>query len=148
VIDVIQELESFGVVVEVYDPWVSEDEVKKHYQLTMVQKTMNGQYQSVVIAVAHDSFLKDIDFKKLLNAGVFVYDIKGSLMDFVSHLENELGIKAKTTMKPMQPGDADMTYADISKIQSITGYTSHTDLSLGVRQFVKWFKDYHQHNTY
>jgi UDP-N-acetyl-D-galactosamine dehydrogenase len=79
VIDVIQELESFGVVVEVYDPWVSEEEVKKHYQLTMVQKPMNGQYQSVVHAVAHDSFLKDIDFKKLLNAGVFVYDIKGSL---------------------------------------------------------------------
>jgi UDP-N-acetyl-D-galactosamine dehydrogenase len=79
VIDVIQELESFGVVVEVYDPWVSEDEVNKHYQLTMVQKPMNGQYQSVVHAVAHDSFLKDIDFKKLLNAGVFVYDIKGSL---------------------------------------------------------------------
>jgi UDP-N-acetyl-D-galactosamine dehydrogenase len=79
VIDVIQELESFGVVVEVYDPWVSEDEVKKHYQLTMGQKPMNGQYQSVVHAVAHDSFLKDIDFKKLLNAGVFVYDIKGSL---------------------------------------------------------------------
>jgi len=79
VIDVIKELESFGVQVDVYDPWVSEDEVKKHYQLTMVQKPMNGQYQSVFHAVAHISFLKDIDFKKLLNAGVFVYDIKGSL---------------------------------------------------------------------
>ncbi len=40
----------------------------------------------------------------------------------------------------MQPGDVDKTYADISKLKNMTGYTPKTSFEEGVRKFINWYK--------
>jgi UDP-N-acetyl-D-galactosamine dehydrogenase len=58
VIDVIHELKDFGCDVDVSDPWAEAEEVKKEYNIDIIQNSkLNIQdYDSVVLAVAHDEF--------------------------------------------------------------------------------------------
>ncbi len=81
VIDIIHELEEFGVNVNTYDPWANADEVKKEYGIGLVndeQLKTNGSYDAIVLAVAHDSF-KNIDIQSLKKDKTIVYDVKGVL---------------------------------------------------------------------
>ncbi|MCK4569895.1 MAG: Vi polysaccharide biosynthesis UDP-N-acetylglucosamine C-6 dehydrogenase TviB [Bacteroidales bacterium] len=81
VIDIIHELEEFGVNVNTYDPWADADEVKKEYGIGLVndeQLKTNGSYDAIVLAVAHDSF-KNIDIQSLKKDKTIVYDVKGVL---------------------------------------------------------------------
>jgi UDP-glucuronate 4-epimerase len=64
------------------------------------------------------------------------------LMEMIATLERELGRPAKKVMKPMQPGDVTATFADISRITELTGYSPRTALEEGLRAFVAWYKDY------
>ena len=43
----------------------------------------------------------------------------------------------------MQPGDAETTFADISKIKKL-GFSPNTDIKYGISQFVKWYQDYYK----
>jgi len=83
VIDVIRELEEFGVNVDVYDPWADRDEVKREYNIDLLS-TVNHQqltdYDGVVLAVAHKEF-KDLEtliqnLKLKTQNSLVVYDIK------------------------------------------------------------------------
>jgi len=65
------------------------------------------------------------------------------LMDFVSALEGALGAKAKTVMKPMQPGDMKETYASIQKAQKELGYRPKVLVQEGIKKFVEWYRTYH-----
>ena len=56
VIDVIHELKEFGTEVEVYDPWADKEEVKREYGLSLLEKIELTEYDSVILAVAHDIF--------------------------------------------------------------------------------------------
>lgn len=56
VVDVIAELESYGVVVDVYDPWADASEAHLEYGLTLVDQPERGTYDAMMIAVAHDEF--------------------------------------------------------------------------------------------
>ena len=66
-----------------------------------------------------------------------------SLMEYISVLEKHLGRKAEMHMKPMQPGDVTVTYADIDDLSRDTGYAPSTTIDEGLGKFVKWFKDYY-----
>ena len=74
VIDVIRELESFGIVVEVYDPHADREEVKQEYDLELVQKIGNN-YDSILLAVAHNEF-RELNWESFKNAGAVIYDLK------------------------------------------------------------------------
>ena len=65
------------------------------------------------------------------------------LLDFIKSLEKEIGIKAKKKFLPMQKGDVHSTLSDTKLLQQITGYKTKTDYKLGVRKFVKWFKEFY-----
>ncbi|WP_456479163.1 nucleotide sugar dehydrogenase [Nautilia sp.] len=84
VIDVIRELQEFGVEVDVYDPWADKEEVKKEYNIKLVdnEKLRMESYDGIVLAVAHKEFEKlEISIKNyklnIKNRQVIVYDIKG-----------------------------------------------------------------------
>lgn len=64
-----------------------------------------------------------------------------SLMEFIKTLENELGLTADKNMLPMQPGDVPRTWANTEQL-NVLGYKSITPISVGVRNFVYWFKEY------
>jgi len=66
-----------------------------------------------------------------------------NLMDFVCAIEKATGKKAKTNLKPMQPGDVASTWADNKLIKSLTKYQGNTNINDGMRKFVKWYRDYY-----
>ena len=42
---------------------------------------------------------------------------------------------------PLQPGDVDQTFADISKAKKLLGYNPKTNFIDGIDKFVEWLKD-------
>ena len=65
------------------------------------------------------------------------------LMTYISALENELGKKARKNFLPLQEGDIQNTASDTSKINTLVGFKAKTDIEEGIRNFVKWYKEYH-----
>ena len=77
VVDVIQELQSYGTNVEVYDPQADAAEVLHEYGLKLVQK-LDKKYNAIVLAVNHNDF-KSIDWSQIKDNKTVVYDVKGFL---------------------------------------------------------------------
>ena len=67
-----------------------------------------------------------------------------SLLDFIRELEAALGKKARLELLPMQAGDVTATYADIDSLTQAVGFAPKTPLADGIREFVKWYRDYYQ----
>lgn len=86
-----------------------------------------------------------------------VYNIGNSdpvqLLDFVDTLQRllvEEGVlppyydfEAHRELVPMQPGDVPVTYADTTSLERDTGFRPSTRLEDGLREFVRWYKDYY-----
>lgn len=64
------------------------------------------------------------------------------LMDFISELEQTLGITAVKEYLPMQPGDVHGTYADTSSFESDFGFKPRTSLAEGLTKFSQWYLKY------
>jgi UDP-glucuronate 4-epimerase len=63
-----------------------------------------------------------------------------SLKEFIATIENVSGKQAKIEILPMQPGDVEKTYADVSKAKKMLNWEPKTDLLTGLTQFISWFK--------
>lgn len=77
VVDIYNELIQFGLNVEVYDPWADKAEVKHEYGFMMIDQP-SGEYDAIVLAVAHQEFLT-LDFKKLKSQDGVLFDTKSIL---------------------------------------------------------------------
>lgn len=79
VVDLIKEMESFSVHVEVMDPHADSKELKDNYGFGLI-KEAKGKYNAVVVAVNHDVYanLTEDDFSKWLAPNGIVVDVKGS----------------------------------------------------------------------
>jgi len=64
------------------------------------------------------------------------------LMEFVEAIEDELGNKARKEFLPMQPGDVPATWADVSSLIETINYKPATPVKEGIKNFVKWYKEY------
>lgn len=62
-----------------------------------------------------------------------------SLKEMVEIIEEVLGKKAKIERLPMQPGDVNRTYADLTKIRNLVGYKADNTFKQGIEKFVKWY---------
>jgi UDP-glucuronate 4-epimerase len=65
------------------------------------------------------------------------------LMEMIETLEAAIGREAKKIMLPMQPGDVTATYADISKLNALTGYQPKVRLAEGLNRFASWYRDFY-----
>ncbi|WP_022869721.1 nucleotide sugar dehydrogenase [Yaniella halotolerans] len=80
VIDIIAELEDYGIDVNVYDPWADPAEAREHLGVELLEKPSVGSYDGVILAVAHEDFKNSIDMQELQKDEKSVlYDIKGVL---------------------------------------------------------------------
>ena len=61
------------------------------------------------------------------------------LKEMVAALEKAIGQEAKLDRKPMQPGDVELTCADISRAGAELNYQPKTTLDVGLGKFVEWF---------
>ena len=64
-----------------------------------------------------------------------------TLKDIILMIEKAVGRKALIEQYPMQPGDVDITFADISKAKEIIGYNPQTKIDAGIKKFVQWYRD-------
>nr|WP_233164189.1 nucleotide sugar dehydrogenase [Snuella sedimenti] len=78
VIDVVRELQSFGIRVDVYDPYALKEEVFDEYGIMLKEKPETG-YDAVILAVGHEEF-RELDFKSFGNGlETVIYDVKSFL---------------------------------------------------------------------
>lgn len=66
------------------------------------------------------------------------------LMQFIEALEKELGLKAEKELMPIQPGDVEKTWADVSSLKEAYGYNPGTPVETGIRKFVEWYRGYYK----
>ena len=84
-VDVINQLESYGTNVTIYDPWANPKEVKHEYNLKTVQQLPEGKFDAVVLTVAHKEFL-DLNIEEFLNPNGIIYDVKGIMKKYDGRL--------------------------------------------------------------
>ncbi len=79
VIDIYNELITYDTNVDIFDPWVKADAIKKQFNINTRNKLYNNKkYDAIVISVAHDKF-KEIVYKNYLKPNGVIYDVKGLL---------------------------------------------------------------------
>ena len=76
-----------------------------------------------------------------------VYNIGNSnpvnLMDFITAIEEKLGIEAKKEFLPLQAGDVPATYADVEDLYNEINFRPQTSIKEGVSKFIDWYLDYY-----
>ena len=75
ILDVYNELISFGTKVDVFDSVANKEEVKKELQIDLITDYTIKQYSAIILAVAHTDF-QSIDFKKFQNNKKVIFDVK------------------------------------------------------------------------
>ncbi len=96
-------------------------------------------------AINWDSTLPD---PSASSAPYKIYNIGNSnpvkLLDFIDALENALGKSAEKKMMPIQPGDVEKTWADVSSLRRDYGYNPNTPVETGIQRFVEWYREYYK----
>jgi len=77
VIDIVKELNDFGIKTDIYDTAANAGDVKREYGIELIDAPKPNSYQAALLAVKHDTFLKNInEFRSCLVENGIFYDIK------------------------------------------------------------------------
>lgn len=78
VFDVIEELSSFGCIVDVYDPWVIDLNINSKNKFTLLNNLIPGKYDAILLAVAHEYFMEmgQAQIRSLGKISHVLYDLK------------------------------------------------------------------------
>jgi UDP-N-acetyl-D-galactosamine dehydrogenase len=82
VVDIIRELQSFGVAVQVHDPLASTDEARRAYGVTLLPREALQPADVVILAVAHAPFVSEgwpLITGRLRRGSGLVLDVKSRL---------------------------------------------------------------------
>ncbi|MEQ9468777.1 MAG: nucleotide sugar dehydrogenase [Ekhidna sp.] len=77
VIDIYEELKTYGIEVDVYDPQADSIQVRHEYGLSLIDN-LDENYDAIILAVSHAEFLK-LDWEKLRNTCSVIFDVKSIL---------------------------------------------------------------------
>lgn len=78
IVDLVEGFEGFNCNVDVYDPWVDKQESAHEYNINPIENIVNGKYDAIILAVAHDEF-KNFTAEQIRAFGKdnhILYDIK------------------------------------------------------------------------
>lgn len=78
IVDVVAALKDYGLNVDIYDPWASQEEVQHEYNLSLIENPTDGVYDAVVLGVAHNDFIT-LDLNQFKASKAVIYDVKGVL---------------------------------------------------------------------
>jgi UDP-glucuronate 4-epimerase len=85
-----------------------------------------------------------VDWTARAPAGMEIFNLGGSrplpLKVLVAELSDALGIVPTVQWAPMQPGDVQLTCADVEKSKSVLGFEARTPFAEGIRRFTAWFR--------
>lgn len=99
---------------------------------TFIADTVSGIYRALLFCMN--------------NTGLFTTLNLGNhkpvtLLELVEAIYSVMGREKNIELQPMQPGDVDITYADISKATEILQYNPATDIHTGLKKFVDWYRE-------
>lgn len=87
------------------------------------------------------------DSNQSLNTSYSLYNIGNSkpvkLMNFIQEIEKQIGKTAEKEMLPMQAGDVNRTWADVSSLVDDFDYNPNTPITVGIAEFIDWYKEYY-----
>ncbi len=88
IIDLIQSLKDYDLNLDIYDPWVNPDEVKKEYQLEPIQLLKENHYDAIVLAIGHQNFIEHgyEYIRSLGKENCVIYDLKHIFKSEQSHI--------------------------------------------------------------
>jgi len=66
-----------------------------------------------------------------------------TLIDFISNIEKILNISANKNFLPIQRGDVSQTWADVDDLYNEVKYKPKTNIDVGLKNFVNWYKNYY-----
>jgi UDP-glucuronate 4-epimerase len=85
-----------------------------------------------------------VDWSARAPAGMEIFNLGGSrplpLKVLVAELSDALGIIPTVQWAPMQPGDVQLTCADVEKSKRVLGFEARTPFTEGIRRFTAWFR--------
>ena len=96
---------------------------------TYIDDIVNGIIKSCKYAMTHENVYE------ILNIG---NSSPVSLKEMIQTIGQALGKEPKIKQLPMQPGDVDRTFADITKAKKLINYEPKTTFEEGIRKFVEW----------
>lgn len=101
---------------------------------TYVEDTVEGIYRALQYCLAHNPLYTTVNLGN--NNPV-------ALKELVAIIYENMGTRENLVYESMQPGDVDITYADISKAEELFNYQPLTDIHQGIKKFVNWYKASH-----
>lgn len=78
VVDIVYTLEEYTKNITIYDPWANAEHVKKEYGVDITNQQPTGQFDAIILAVAHNQFTT-MDVKALAKDVSVIFDVKGVL---------------------------------------------------------------------
>ena len=78
VVDILRELNEFGVDIDCYDPWVNKEQAKSEYKINPITEPLTNAYDAIILAVAHEEFkqMGETGIRSLGKDSHIVYDLK------------------------------------------------------------------------
>ena len=89
VIDIVTELKSYQMAVDIVDPFASSEEMEREYGISLLKQPLNN-YDAIIVAVNHEEYLTlhEDYFKSLFKDGKGVFiDVKGIYQSKIKDLE-------------------------------------------------------------
>lgn len=89
VVDIVRELQDYGVQVDIHDPWVDADEARHEYGIVLAAQPQPGVYDAVVVAVCHHQFqeMGPRGVKAFAKDASVIYDLKAALPSGAADLQ-------------------------------------------------------------
>ena len=107
-------------------------EMKRDF--TYVDDIVKGVVKSI------DATLLEQDLYRVYNIG---NNQEVLLMDFIKAIEKKLNKKANINLMPIQPGDVERTFADVSELVRELDYKPSTTIEQGIEQFIDWYLEFY-----
>ena len=138
----------------VYGPWGRPDMALFHFTKNIINNKSinvynNGKHSrsftfiddiTKSITFLSNEYMDKENFFEILNVGG---EFPVELMDFISEIELNLNKKAKINFLPKQKGDVEKTCSDSSNLKSIINFEPITKIEDGIKEFIVWYKKYH-----
>ena len=105
---------------------------KTYRDYTYIDDIVLGIKKSIKYCFNHDSVYE------IINIGS---SNPIALIDMIDTIAQVLGVEPKIKKLPMQAGDVNRTYADITKAKKLLGYEPTVTFKEGITKFIKWYKD-------
>jgi len=68
------------------------------------------------------------------------------IIDYLKYIEKHLNKRARIKKLPTQLGDVIKTHSSIKKISKFSNYKPKTNIDIGIKKFIEWYKDYYKKN--